>query len=687
MNRDAWKSRIVRLGSLFASLGIFSATVTAEVVRMEIRERGPFAGGHEFGGVGAYERVLGRLHCEVDPKDDANTGITDLQRAPTNSAGKVDYWTDFFLLKPVDVQRGSGRLLYDVNNRGNKLSLWTFNDGERGNNPNSLAHAGNGFLMRQGYSMLWCGWGGDVPEGDDRLLIGLPVAQEDGGPVTGRVHVEICRDDPVPSSPLYWTPWVNAVPYPPVSLDPSLGKLSMRPRRSEPETGIAARDWAFAREENGKKIEDAGSLWVQGGIRPGWLYDLTYTAVGPRVAGLGLAAVRDCNSFFRFEAADRAGTPNPLSGAIKRAYIFGISQSGRFVNHFIYGGFDTDEKKRMVFDGALAHVAGAGRGLFNHRFGMGTLAAIQHEHNLVPSDSFPFATVPQTDSETGKSGDVLRKARANGHVPKIFYTQTSTEYWTRAASLLHTDVAGTKDIGLDPRVRLYVAAGAHHLGAGTTDRGNYQNPGNPLDDRGPVLRALLVALDQWVDLNVEPPDSRYPKIGNGTLVTVEAFQKGFPRIPGVQLPTLNYAPLRLDFGPRWENEGIADIVPPKTGTPYRTLVPMVDADGNEFAGIRLPDIAVPLATHAGWNLRAPPHGADGMLAPYTGSYLAFSTNRAERISMEDPRPSVTERYPSREIYLTRHAEAARALNEQRLLLEEDVERIARVAEGRRFWTP
>lgn len=687
MKRDAGIGHLRRFGAVAASLAILCGCARAEVVWMEIQERGHFAGGYEFGEVGAYERIRGRLHCEVDPRDPANSPITDIGLAPTNAAGKVEYWTDFFLLKPIDMRRGSGRMLYDVNNRGNKLALWTFNGGDRGNEPNTLAEAGNGFLMRRGYSVLWCGWGGDVPEGDGRMLIGLPVAKENGKAITGPVHVEICRDDPVPSSPLYWTPWVNGVPYAPASMDTRLAQLSMRPRRSGPATDIPPGDWAFARAEGSDKILDGGSVWVKDGFRPGWLYDLIYTAVDPRITGLGLAAVRDCTSFFRFAAADRDGKPNPLAGAIEKAYIFGISQSGRFVNHFIYGGFNDDEKKRMIFDGALAHVGGAGRGLFNHRFGMGTLAATQHEHNLVPSDSFPFATVPTTDPETGQSGDIFSVARSKGHLPKIFFTQTSTEYWTRGASLLHTEVDGTKDIGIHPNARLYVFAGAHHLGGGPIARGNYQHPCNPLDDRGPLLRALLAALDEWVSADTPPPDSRYPKIAGGTLVSVQAFQRGFPTIRGVRLPESNYAPLRLDFGALWEKEGVASHVPPKIGRPFRTLVPMVDADGNEISGIRLPDVAVPIATYTGWNLRAPPHGSENMLAPYTGSFLAFATNRAERIDIGDSRPSVTERYPTREDYLRRHAESAKTLNEQRLLLEEDVARIARMAEGRQYWKP
>jgi len=346
-----------------------------------------------------------------------------------------------------------------VNNRGNKLALWTFNgvrgnklalwtfNGVRGNNPASLVHAGNGFLMREGYSILWCGWNGDVVPGDDRLLVGLPVARDNGRPITGPIHVEICRDERVDCQPLYWGPWGIAAPYAPVSLDSKAATLTVRARRSESGVSIPPDGWAFGRLEGGKLIADPGAIWVRDGIRPGWLYDLVYVGRDPRVVGLGLAAIRDCTSFFRYDATDHQGNANPLAGAIERAYAFGISQSGRAVRHFLFAEFNADERQRLVFDAALAHVAGSGR-LFTQRFGVLTVCAGHHENLLTPTEQFPFTTVPQTDPLTGRHGDLLARSRC--HMPKIVFTQTSTEYWTRAASLTHTDVDGRQDVGLDP---------------------------------------------------------------------------------------------------------------------------------------------------------------------------------------------------------------------------------------------
>ncbi len=656
-----------------------------EVVRIEIDRREPFAAGHAFGRSGPYEKLSGRLYLEVDPQNPANQQIADLKLAPQNGRGRVECWTDFYLLKPVDSLRGNRRVLYDVNNRGNKLAVWTFN-GARGNDPTTLEDAGNGFLMELGYTIVWCGWCGDVmPDGTNRLLMGVPVARSGRKPITGRIHVEICVDEKVYSRPFFWSPWGTSDAYPAVSLDNKTATLTMRPRRSEPAVEISRDGWALARWVDGKVVPDPKSLYVKAGFRPGWLYDLVYTGKDPRVSGLGLAAIRDCVSFFRYASKDRKGIDNPLAGAVEHAYVFGISQSGRVIHHFVYDGLNTDEADRVVFDACLIHVAGAGKGLFNHRFGMATLYGLPHEGNLCGSEFFPFTPMPQTDPLTGRQGDTLARARARGHVPKIIFTQTSTEYWARAASLLHTDVEGKRDLELDPSVRIYLVAGAQHLGAGPPDKGICQNPRNILDDRPPVLRAMLVALDRWVSTGRGPPPSRYPRISDGTLVDLETFRGAFPKIPGARTPTGFYAPLRLDFGPRWSAEGIADCVPPKTGAPYRTLVPAVDSDGNEVAGIRLPDVAVPLGTFTGWNLRAAEYGAEGVLAGLHGAYLAFPRTPEERRKLGDPRSSVIERYPTREHYLARMAEAALQLQQGGFLLERDVVEILKTASPRRLW--
>jgi len=657
----------------------------AGVVRVEVLERTPFAEGHRFEHTGAYERLKGRIHIEVDPGDPANAQIHDLKLAPRNAQGRVECWTDFFLLKPVDARRSNGRILYDVSNRGNKLALETFN-GARSNNPTTLADAGNGFLMRRGYSILWTGWNGDVlADGTDRLLAGLPVAQKEGRPVTGRAHAEICTKEKVYSRAFFWSPWGISDAYPSVSLGNGTATLAMRARRWDAGVEVPRDAWAFGRWEDGQLVPDATHLYVKDGFRPGWLYDLVYTAKGPRVTGLGLAALRDSMSFFRYAERDAAGFANPLAGAIEHAIIFGISQSGRLVHHFIYAGFNADEAGRIIFDGALSHVSGSGKGMFNHRFRMTTCYGTYHEDNLSGSEFFPLSPAPQTDPVSGQSGDTLARARAQGCVPKIIFTQSSTEYWSRAASLLHTDVEGQRDIALPDNVRVYLVSSAQHLGGGPHTRGNCQQPRNVLDDRTPILRAMLVVLDRWVSGQAEPPASRYPRIADGTLVALDTWRRSFPKIPGVGLPEDYYRPCRLDFGPRFESEGIADIVPPKMGEPFRTLIPAVDADGNDRAGIRLPDVAVPLGTYTGWNLRTAASGPEGILTRLDGMYLPFATTKQQRLARNDPRPSVRERYPTRAAYLARMTEAALELYREGFLLADDVPTILNVASQRDLW--
>lgn len=644
----------------------------AEVTRLEIAERASFADGRSFGPAGAYERIKGRMFIETDPQNAANERISDLRRAPRNARGRVGSWTDFFLLKPVDAAKGNGVLLYDVNNRGNMLALWTFNDGERTNDPKAGAHAGHGFLMKHGFSLLWCGWNGEVQADDThRLLCGLPIATENGRTITGRAHLEVSSTEKVFSRAFSWSPWGVGAAFPSVSLDNADATLTMRPHRGADGVEVPHAEWAFGRWENEKLIPDPTHVHVKDGLRPGWLYDLVYTAKEPRVTGLGLTAMRDCVAFFRHGAAK----DNPLAGAIQKACVFGISQSGRVIHHFLYEGMNGDEQGRRVFDGALIHVAGSGKGMFNHRFRMSTEYGTQHEGHLSGSEFFPLAPLPQTDPITGESGDSLARSRKSGHTPRILFTQSSTEYWSRAASLLHTDVEGRTDLILPEDVRVYLVAGAQHLGRSDGTPGICQQPRNTLDDRGPVLRAMLMHLVDWVKHGKAPPPSRHPRLEDHTLVSFDAWKALYPKIPGHHLPTHAYQPPRLDFGPRFHREGIADIVPPKAGKPFRTLLPAVNADGNETSGIVLPEVAVPLGTYTGWNLRSPQVGAETMLSPLDGMFIPFAKTKAEREKSGDPRPSLEERYPTRAEYLSRLTDAAKKLKAEGFLLEEDVTRI------------
>lgn len=650
----------------------------AEVVRVEIESRQPFAGGMRFGQVGSYESISGQLFFEIDPEQPINQRIADLELAPRNKSGKVEFRADFFLMQPIDSAKGNGCLLYDVHNRGNKLALRTFNDALNTNTPTTVEHAGNGFLFRQGFTLLWTGWNGDVVEdGTDRLLAGLPIASNpNGSPVTGRNYVEISVDEKCFSQPFFGSPWGVSKAYPSVSLRNDDAMLTMRRDRSQPAQEVPREDWSFATVVDDKPVPDPTSLHVKEGFRPGWLYELVYTARDPRVSGLGLAGLRDAVAFLRY-----GSTGNPSLGRIDRACIFGISQSGRLIHQLFYDGLNRDSLGRPAFDGAIIHVAGAGKGLFNARFGMATVFPTQHRQNLSPADSFPFAPMPQSDPETGQTGDSLSRLRASGDLPRIFFVQTGTEYWSRGASLLHTDVEARQDLPLDANVRIYHIAGAAHLGASPTDRGICRYSRNPLKHRGPVLRALLVAMNQWLRDGTEPPPSRYPRIDDGSLVSVATFRKQFPRIDSVTTPESCYQPLRLDFGPRWTTDGIADTVPPAVGKPFMTLVPAVDRDGNEVAGIRLPEVAVPLATYTGWNLRDDAFGAGGLLADLHGGWFPFPTKPTDT----DSRKSIRQRYSTRADYLSKYTDTVLELTRSRYLLDEDSIRLLEEAAARDLW--
>jgi hypothetical protein len=451
--------------------------------------------------------------------------------------------------------------------------------------------------------------------------------------------------------------------------------------RAEPDDArseIPRDRWRFARLEGDRLVADPTHVFNLAGFEPGLIYEVVYEARDPVIVGLGLAAIRDAISFFRFEAADLAGAANPLAEAgapdPDAALIFGISQSGRVIQHMLWQALHVDEAGRMTFDGALIHVAGAGKGSFNHRFAQTTRHPSHLEDQQYPADFFPFTTTPARDPVTGASGDVLERARAAGALPRLFYTTTSTEYWTRAASLLHTDVTGSADVPLDPQARLYFLAGAQHGNWSFAERGPYQNCGNPLDHR-PPMRALLLALDAWASEGRAPPDSVYPKLEGGTLGSVEDYRRAFPKMPGVALPAGNLQPPRLDLGPRFAARGIADEQPAAFGPAYVTRVPLPDPDGNDRGGIRLPAAAVPLGTYTGWNLRRPEVGAAGKLARWSGSFIPFAANEASRRATADPRPSLETRYASRAEYESGIEAAAAALVDQDFLLAEDVPEI------------
>jgi hypothetical protein len=413
------------------------------------------------------------------------------------------------------------------------------------------------------------------------------------------------------------------------------------------------------------------------GFEPGRIYEIVYRSQDPVIAGLGMAATRDLISYLKYGGASATGALVGIHRHIKRSMAFGSSQSGRFLRKFLYDGFNLDEQDRPVFDGVWAHVAGGGRGSFNHRFAQPSRDARPYFNFLYPTDIFPFSDAEQTDPETQISDGILKRARAQNAVPKIFYSNSSYEYYGRSASLIHTSLDGAKDIAVSPLTRIYLIAGAQHgPGAFPPGTGKTSYPHNA-NDFSWAMRALLVAMDRWITTGEDPPSSRYPTIERGQLVPLEALK--FPAIPGIRAPLRIQTPRRFDYGPDFRTKGIVSVEPPTIGRPYGIRVPQVDSDGNELSGIRLPAIAVPLATYTGWNFRSASIGAPDELYSMIGSTFVFPRTASERKAGDDPRPAIAERYRDRADFLRKVSTATRKLAAERFVLDSDIPLIRRKA--------
>ncbi len=659
------RMRLAMLPALFCLiLVLYAGTAGARVVGIEIASRMPFAGGKTFGEVGAYEIISGKLKYSVDPTHAANKRIVDLSLAPTDSNGMVSFGGDFILLKPVTPERGNRRLILEVTNRGNLILLSYFNFAPFNNNPATARDAGDGFLLEKGYSLLWTAWNWDVLPGGERLQIDLPLALQDGQPIKGRVVAEMVPRYPTQNMPVAWG---QSRGYPAALEDISSARLTVRSRQNDPRQLIPKENWRLAAIVGGRLEPSRRHVFLLDGFKPGQIYELDYMATKARVVGLGLAALRDAASYFR----NGKGGENPLAGTLEKVIAFGHSQSGRVLQHMMWQGFHRDEAGREIFDGIFMNAPGGGKGSFNHRFAQTTRHPSQHEDHQYPADFFPFATVPQRDHVTGNTGDLLARVRAGGVMPKLMYTQTSSDYWARSASLLHTDVTGRRDLPLDPNARLYVFAGAQHFIWAGPRRGRFAYCHNPSDYRY-FLRALIGNLDEWISSGRAPPESVRPLIADGSLGNLQTYKAKFPKVTDHKdrlAPPLGYLrPPRLDFGPRFAGQGIIDNQPPKFGPAYETLVPVPNRDGIDRGGIRLPQIAAPLGTYLGWNHRR--DGAVDAIGRWSGSYLPFT------------KATLESRYGDEGGYADAVALAAKKLAGDGYLLPRDVPVIIKKAKAR-----
>jgi hypothetical protein len=609
---------------------VASGAARAEVTRVAIAQRSDV-------GISGYEKIVGTIHFAVDPKAPRNRAVVDLDKAPVTAAGLVEFSSDLYILKPKATP-GNGAALVDILNRGNKIVLNGFN---RGGSPDPATEndLGDRFLMRFGYTIVWVGWEFDVAARPNAMRVHVPVATENGKPITGVVQATF-----TPNSDTKETTVTDLAFYDAIDPGGADSQLTVRSSYLGGRAETVPRDrWRVA----------GHTVTLDSGFVAGKTYEVRYRASNPPVAGLGFVAVRDTTAWLKHQ-------PDALA-TVRYAYGYGSSQSGRFLRGFLYEGFNTDEHERQVFDGVIAHIAGAARLDLNARWSRPTGLAVHS------ATSFPFADASLRDPVSGAQEGALDNPRIAGHAPKVFYTNTPVEYWGtgRAAALIHTSPDGTADLALPDNVRVYFIAGTQHSPSRFPPSvNNGQQADNPVDYWW-TMRALLLAMHKWVKDGAAPPASQYPRLKDGTLVAGSSV--AWPGVPGVS------SPRSLTAGPRAANAFIANGA--GAGAPLPLFVPQVDADGNDRAGIRLPDVAVPLATYTGWNFRKPEIGAPNELVSLLGSSIPFAPTKAARAAAHDPRRSIDERYPSRDEYLKQVEQAADALVKAGYLLVDDEPRI------------
>jgi hypothetical protein len=639
-------------------VGILVAAPSADahITKIQITTKeSPTFGGYAWPGVGPYEKIVGRAFGEVDPNDPKNAVIVDIRFAPRNSRGHVEYSFDFYILKPIDLAKGAHKVMYEPPNRGRKTWAALGRVTSGGNDPGSITdprELANAFLMPRGYTMVWSGW--DVSAGTDNSgfvsTISVPIAKHpDGSSITGPAYEYI----------------VNAgmsfrLSYPAATQDRAKATLTRRARLNDRPQVIPASGWTYNAGGTAISLLPAGASFVTNDI-----YEFTYTAKDPTVNGLGFAAVRDWNAFLKYETQDAAGTPNPLAGDVTRIYTEIGSQPGRMLNDFRHLGFNQAENGKKVFDGMMQWVA-AGDGInMNYRFSQPNRTERNRQDHLYLEGRFPFANVSARDPFTRATASRYDRCTATNTCPLAVEIYSANEYWVKAASLLHTDPAGTKDLPDSPFTRNYFMSSQQHGTGDATTRGNCQQFQNPLDSAP-----------------VPPPPSQVPRLSDGTLVPpLPQAGVGFPRIPGVTYSGLKTTRYLFDYGPGFYESGIPTINPPVISPPYEdnpangkiypSFVPKTDRDGNDLAGVRLPDVTVPLATYTGWALRAGAAAGDGCEG--SGQYIPFPKTKADRLAAGDPRLSIEERYTTASAYADAVKKAVDDLVARRLMLPEDAQ--------------
>ena len=686
----------IRLLIVFCTALLVAFPAQAKLIRLDIEKRELVADGQPFGDAGAYEKLTGKAWFEVDPEHPRNRAVFDLDRARLNPSGRVGFSADMVILKPVDMSLSRQILFFEVNNRGRKISFGRMHDTPADadmNNPISPRDFGNGFLMKRGYVIAWVGWGADIAPGEDRLTVDFPLAMAGAKPVTERIFTEFSDrnfggGNPT-SLPLSGGPAFKS--FPAVSTDMTEAQAELftvasdSPRTSGPDMPrgepVTADEWAFADCPDGwPGTPSREHICLKNGFQNDRNYHLLYRATDSPVMGLGYVTSRDFVSFLMNDEKDALGNPNPVHG-LGHALCQGISSSGMYLRDFLYHGFNVDEADRMVCHGMHIHIAGVQKLFLNYRFAQPNPFSQQHRERYVPDTNFPRQYAVRVNPFTRSPDGILKRPVFD---PKIIHTDTSNEFWQFRASLTGASEGGTMDFNESSKVRRYLLSSLQHGGfkgeaphRGIGDR-QCVYPSNPVHP-GPMLRAFVVALEDWVIDNRTPPEMRWPRIGDGTLVDPKELK--LPAIPGLNYLGLHNGSGDRDFGPRVRgNSGVIDLLLPEIIAPHRILVPQVDETGNEVAGVRHPFVDAPVATLLGWNTRTEEFGGPN-LCDLLGSTIPLPRTQAEARAAIDPRPSLEELYGDHAGYVAAVTAAAKKLEADRLMLPEDVETIIREAQA------
>ncbi len=646
------------------------------VTRFDVTRREAYEDGRPFGDAGPYERIDGVLRIAIDPLHPANAGVIDIERAARDADGLVRFDADMTVLQPVDPARANGHMLADIVNRGARTWV-AYNLAARDNQRPDWIPPGDGFLLNRGWTIVSTAWQWDVPRGNGLMAMTTPEALEDGQPIEGWVRV--------PFQPTHAVPDVMLSdrghrPYAAIDLEQPDARMLVRDYPDAPQREVDRSRWRFARTEGGVAVPNPLYVTLDGGFVAGQMYDIIYRTGSSPITGAGLLAFRDGASYLRYSTDEE----NPSRGRLTHNFVIGISQSGRLLRSYIEAGANEDEDGRRVFDGLHIHIAGGRSGEFNFRYAQ---PSVSHPYGM--GHRPPFSYNPTVDPVTGATmPGLLDRSRERGVVPKIIATNSATEYWRGDAGMSHIDPSGARDLPDPAEVRVYLFSGVQHGGGQPplTDHAPqdvHARGGNRFNitHYGPLFRAALINLERWVCDGVEPPPSLVPRVADGTAVTRASVVDVFRAFPTAAIPDSArlWTLPRLDVG---SERGVMTTLPPATGERYPTLVSAVDVDGNEVAGIRLPDISVPLATHMGWNPRHPESGGMGQNMQLIGSTVSFAVSAAERATTGDPRPSIEERYASRDAFLQRVRAEGEQLAARGYMLAEDVEVVLKNAADR-----